>query len=251
MSAQGGAAKSTRHPAPKNHVIAIIPAFNEEEAIAKVIGDLTGTVVDEVVVVDNASTDRTAQRAAEAGATVVVEQRRGYGSSCLAGIAYAAERKPDVLVFIDGDYSDRPEEVDLLVAPIVEQGYDFVVGSRSLGNREPGAMPAHSMAGNRLACFLMRMFWGARYTDLGPFRAIRFQQLKSLGMRDTTYGWTIEMQIKAARQGLRYREVPVSYRRRIGQSKISGTVAGSIKASAKILWTIARYGAERNRSATV
>ncbi len=251
MSAQGEAAKSTRHPTPKSHVIAIIPAFNEEEAIAKVIGDLAGTVVDEVVVVDNASTDRTAQRAAEAGATVVAEQRRGYGSACLAGIAYAAERKPDVLVFIDGDYSDRPEEVDLLVAPIVEQGYDFVVGSRSLGNREPGAMPAHSMAGNRLACFLMRMFWGARYTDLGPFRAIRFQQLKSLGMRDTTYGWTIEMQIKAARQGLRYREVPVSYRRRIGQSKISGTVAGSIKASTRILWTIARYGAERNRSATV
>ena len=222
-------------------ILVIIPAFNEARSIARVVGDIPEGLVDEVVVVNNASTDETEANARAAGATVLREERRGYGHACLRGIAYAKEQRPDIVVFLDGDYSDYPEEMTRLVAPILNDEADFVVGSRMTGDREPGAMLPQAVFGNRLACTLMRWIWGARFTDLGPFRAIRFDDLLALGMQDTTYGWTIEMQIKAVRAGLRCREVPVSYRKRVGVSKITGTVSGTLKASYKILWTIARY----------
>lgn len=222
-------------------VIVIIPAFNEARAIGQVVGDIPAALAHEVVVVNNASTDETAENARAAGATVLTESRRGYGYACLTGIDYARGQNPDVLVFLDGDYSDHPDEMIRLVEPIVSGRADFVVGSRILGHREPGAMLPQALVGNRIACFLMRLFWGAHFTDLGPFRAIRFDALEALGMRDTTYGWTIEMQIRAVRAGLRFEEVPVSYRKRIGVSKVTGTLAGTLKASAKILWTIGRF----------
>ena len=220
--------------------LVIIPAFNEARSIGQVIGDLPAHV-DEVVVVNNASTDETEDNARAAGATVLREDRQGYGWACLRGIAYARTRQPEIVVFLDGDYSDHPDELDLLLAPILAGEADFVVGSRMTGRHEPGALLPQALFGNRLACGLMRLFWGARFTDLGPFRAIRLEDLLALDMRDTTYGWTVEMQIKAVRAGLRCAEVPVSYRRRIGVSKITGTIRGTVKASAKILWTIGRY----------
>jgi glycosyltransferase involved in cell wall biosynthesis len=226
-------------------LLVIIPAFNEAPAIGRVIGDIPAGLADEVVVVNNASTDETARNAREAGATVLREERRGYGWACLRGIAYArskpSRKQPDVIAFLDGDYSDHPEEMRDLVAPIRRDEADFVVGSRMRGEREAGAMPPQAVWGNRLACFLMRRTWGAQFTDLGPFRAIRFDDLLALDMQDKTFGWTVEMQIKAVRSGLRCAEVPVSYRRRTGVSKITGTVSGTVKASAKILYTIARY----------
>ena len=218
--------------------LVIIPAFNEAEAIGQVIGDLPKDLVDEVVVVNNASTDRTAHNATAAGAKVLYEERRGYGNACLAGLAYAATCSYDVIVFLDGDYSDHPEELSAIMAPIMADQCDMVIGSRIAGNSEPGAMLLQARVGNRLACLLMRLFWGAEYTDLGPFRAIRYQDLVRLNMQDRTFGWTIEMQIKAYLAGLRTCEVPVSYRRRVGVSKITGTVAGTIKASYKILWML-------------
>lgn len=201
--------------------------------------------------VNNASTDETESNARAAGATVLREPRRGYGSACLCGIAYAQalppERRPDVITFLDGDYSDHPDEITSLLAPIASGDADFVVGSRLLGARlgrvERGALLPQARFGNRLACTLMRWFWSARYTDLGPFRAIRFDDLLALDMQDRTFGWTVEMQIKATRAGLRTLEVPVSYRRRIGVSKITGTVSGTVRASWRILWTIGRYAA--------
>lgn len=229
--------------------LVIIPAFNEADAIGRVIGDLPRALVDEVVVVNNASTDATERNARAAGARVLREDRRGYGWACLCGIAYAqakpAGQRPDVVVFLDGDYSDHPDELGRLLAPIRAGEADFVIGSRMLGNREPGAMLPQALIGNRLACTLMRLIWGAHYTDLGPFRAIRLPALLALDMQDKTFGWTIEMQIKAVQRGLRYAEAPVSYRRRVGVSKITGTVAGTTKASAKILWTIAKYAMAR------
>jgi glycosyltransferase involved in cell wall biosynthesis len=174
-------------------------------------------------------------------ATVLQEHRRGYGWACLRGIEYLADRRLDIVVFLDGDYSDHPDEMTCLVRPIVDGHADLVIGSRMLGRREPGALLPQARFGNRVACALMRLIWGAEFTDLGPFRAIRFQDLMMMNMQDKTYGWTIEMQIKALRMGLRYTEVPVSYRARIGASKITGTVGGTVKASIKILWTIARY----------
>ncbi len=222
------------------NVLVIIPAFNEARSIGRVVADIPDGVA-EVVVVNNASTDETERNAEAAGATVLREERQGYGWACLRGIEYAKTRRPDVVVFLDGDYSDHPDEMDRLLAPIRRGEADFVVGSRMTGAREPGAMLPQALVGNRLACALMRLLWGARFTDLGPFRAVRFADLLALGMRDTTYGWTVEMQIKAVRAGLRCAEVPVSYRKRIGVSKITGTLAGTAKASAKILWTIARY----------
>jgi len=224
------------------HILVIIPAFNEARSIGRVVGDIPAGLVEEVVVVNNASTDETEANARAAGATVLREKRRGYGFACLCGIAYAREKSPDIIVFLDGDYSDYPEEMSALVAPILQDEADFVVGSRMTGDREPGAMLPQALFGNRLACALMRLFWGARFTDLGPFRAIRFDELLALAMQDQTYGWTIEMQIKAVLAGLRCTEIPVSYRKRIGVSKVTGTLSGTIKASGKILWTIARYG---------
>lgn len=231
-------------------VLVIIPAFNEARAIGRVLGDIPAGLVSEVVVVNNASTDETEANARAAGATVLAEDQRGYGWACLRGLAYARRKaptqQPDVIVFLDGDYSDHPDEMPRLLAPLRRGTADFVVGSRIRGIAAPettvevGAMLPQARIGNRLACFLMRRLWGARFTDLGPFRAIRYDALRALGMRDQTFGWTVEMQIKAVQAGLRCAEVPVSYRRRTGVSKITGTVSGTAQASAKILWTIGR-----------
>lgn len=221
----------------------IIPALNEEESLPRVLADLPR--VGRVIVVDNGSTDRTAARAAEAGASVVQEPQRGYGAACLRGlqeIEAASPAAPRIVVFLDGDYSDYPEYLPALVLRILSGEAEFVLGSRLSGRREQGAMPPQSIWGNRLACFLIRLLFGARYTDLGPFRAIDYQSLKALGMVDRNFGWTVEMQIKAARAGLRTIEVPVPYRCRIGKSKISGTLLGTIKAGYKILFVIAKYG---------
>ncbi len=219
----------------------ILPVLNEADAIGHVIRDIPDTIADHIIVVNNGSTDKTARVAAEAGATVLTEERRGYGWACLRGIQYVTPLEPDIVVFLDGDYSDHPEEMTELVAPIVEDGCDFVVGSRILGNAEPGALLPQARIGNRVACTLMRWIWDGRFTDLGPFRAIRYEKLLELEMQDKTFGWTIEMQIKALRHGLRYTEVPVSYRKRIGTSKVTGTLSGTLQASAKILWTIGKY----------
>jgi glycosyltransferase involved in cell wall biosynthesis len=245
---------SRTEPVPSSDlagVTVIIPACNEEAALPLVLRDLPE--VGQVVVVDNGSTDATAAVAAEHGATVADEPRRGYGAACLRGLAWIRQRvaqseeSPRIVVFLDADYGDHPELLPQLVEPIWAGAADFVLGSRLLGEREPGAMPVQSRHGNRLACLLIWMLFGARYTDLGPFRAIDYRALCELGMVDQNFGWTVEMQIKAARAGLRTIEIPVPYRRRIGQSKISGTVSGTVKASAKILYTIARYALRRNR----
>jgi glycosyltransferase involved in cell wall biosynthesis len=210
--------------------------------------------VGRIIVVDNGSTDRTADVAVSAGATVVPEPERGYGAACLKGLALigglidSGQPPPQVIVFLDADYSDDPGVLPDLVQPIFAGAADFVLGSRLLGQREPGAMPPQSVFGNRLACLLMRVLFGIRYTDLGPFRAIDYRRLTELGMTDRNFGWTVEMQIKAARHGLRTIEVPVPYRCRIGQSKISGTVWGSIRAGYKILFLIAKYGFFRGSS---
>lgn len=216
-------------------VAVIIPAFNEEESITKVISAVPDWVND-VIVVDNGSKDRTADVARSGGARVVLEPRRGYGSACLAGIANLEET--DIVVFLDGDFSDYPEEMERLVDPIIKGQADMVIGSRVIGKREVGSLTPQARFGNLLSCFLMRIFWGVQYTDLGPFRAISFPALKDLRMQDSDYGWTVEMQIKSAIRGLRSIEVPVNYRKRIGQSKISGTVKGVILAGTKILYTI-------------
>ena len=227
----------------------IIPALNEQASLPHVLNDLPA--VGRTLVVDNGSTDATAEVAAVGGAQVVFEPLRGYGSACLRGLdeverlVGAGEQPPRIIVFLDGDYSDHPDRLPQLVAPILAGQADFVLGSRLLGDREAGAMPPQSIWGNRLACFLMRFLFGARYSDLGPFRAIDYELLRSLGMVDQNFGWTVEMQIKAARAKLRTVEVPVPYRCRIGQSKISGTVAGTIKAGYKILFVIAKYGLRR------
>ncbi len=213
----------------------VIPALNEEPAIGKVVGAVPGWV-DEVIVADNGSTDRTAEVARAAGARVVHEPERGYGAACLAGIDAADE--PDLVVFLDGDFSDRPQEMDRLVDPILAGEADLVIGSRVRGRADRGSLTPPQRFGNWLACRLIQLFWRVRHTDLGPFRAIRAEVLASLGMRDRNYGWTVEMQVKAASRGLRVREVPISYRRRIGRSKVSGTVRGVLGAGTKILGTI-------------
>jgi glycosyltransferase involved in cell wall biosynthesis len=223
-------------------VKAIIPALDEAESIGKVLEALPDWI-DETIVVDNGSADQTAAIAASHGARVVSEPVRGYGRACQSGVRASAPT--DVCLFLDGDFSDHPEEAGELVGPITEGNYDFVIGSRLRGNLTPGALTAAQRFGNALACGLLRLLWNARYTDLGPFRAIRASTLESLGMRDLGYGWTIEMQIKAARRGCRILEVPVSYRPRIGHSKISGTLKGVLGAGAKILLTIARYAVVR------
>jgi len=215
----------------------VIPALDEEQAIAHVIADIPEWV-DDIVVVDNGSRDRTAEVAKTAGARVVRESERGYGAACQAGIR--ALRAADIIVFLDGDYSDHPKEMVMLVDPIAAGKADLVVGSRVAGKAESGALTPQQRFGNWFACLLMRRLWGVVYTDLGPFRAIRSDTLEGLKMTDRGYGWTVEMQIKSVKAGLKDLEVPVSYRPRIGTSKISGTLRGSLMAGITILGVIAR-----------
>ena len=227
-------------------VTVVIPALNEELSLPLVLGDLPA--IGNVIVVDNGSTDNSAQVASKCGATVVREAERGYGAACLKGLSeidrsvLAGASPPKVVVFLDADYSDHPDLLPRLVEPILTGKADFVLGSRLLGEREPGSMPPQSVYGNMFGCLLMRLLFGSRYTDLGPFRAIEYESLRTLCMVDRNFGWTVEMQIKATRASLRILELPVPYRRRVGTSKISGTLSGTIKASSKILYLIARYG---------
>jgi len=221
-------------------VSVVIPVFNERDSLPLVVRDIPAAV-SEIVVVDNASTDGTESVARLLPVRLIREERRGYGSACLAGVAVLRPDPPDVLVFLDGDYSDHPEEMPLLLNAI-EQGADLVIGSRTLGRADAGALLPQARFGNRLACWLILLLYGYRYTDLGPFRAVRWSAYERLGMEDTNFGWTCEMQVKALRKGLKVAEVPVSYRRRVGVSKITGTVSGTLRAGYKILLTIFRYG---------
>jgi len=220
----------------------IIPAYNEADSIAKVINDIP-KIVDEVIVVSNNSSDNTEENARKAGATVLTENQRGYGYACLKGMSYVnkQEVKPDIIVFLDGDYSDYPKELTKIVKPILEENINFVIGSRVKRLREKGSMTPQQVFGNWLATTLMRIMFGAKFTDLGPFRAIKYDKLLELNMEDKTYGWTIEMQLKALKQKLSYIEVPVHYKKRIGVSKVSGTVKGTIFAGVKILGWIFKY----------
>lgn len=223
-------------------IAVVIPALDEEQAIGKVLRDIPEGA-SQVVVVDNGSRDRTAEVACGLGAEVVAEPRRGYGQACLTGIAQLD--RPDIVVFLDGDYSDYPEEMSALVAPLLTGEADMVIGSRTLGQREKGALLPQARFGNWLSTLLIRLLFGVSFTDLGPFRALRFDALQRLAMQDRDFGWTVEMQVKAARLGLRAVEVPVRYRRRIGTSKITGTLSGTLRAGHKILWTIFRYARYR------
>jgi len=216
----------------------IIPALNEEAAISQVIREIP-PLVNKVIVVDNGSTDRTAERAREAGAYVIREERKGYGYACLRGMEEAGDA--EVIVFLDGDYSDFPEEMGLLIEPIVAGEADLVIGSRIRGRREEGAMLPHSLVANILFSLALRLLCGLKVTDIGPFRAIKYDRLISLNMEEGTYGWTLEMMIKAAKGKLRVVEVPVSYRKRIGRSKVSGSFWESLKAGAKMIHTMIRY----------
>jgi glycosyltransferase involved in cell wall biosynthesis len=220
----------------------IIPAYNEGDSIGHVVSELPKSV-SEIIVVNNNSNDNTVANAEKAGATVLTENRRGYGYACLKGMDYIAKqsKQPNIIVFIDGDYSDYPEELDKVVAPILNENMDFVVGARRKELREAGSMTFPQIFGNELATFLMRLFFRAKFTDLGPFRAIKYEKLKELQMEDKTYGWTVEMQLKALRKKLSYTEVPVRYKKRIGISKVSGTVKGAIFAGIKILGWIFKY----------
>ncbi|WP_338358520.1 glycosyltransferase family 2 protein [Yeosuana marina] len=224
----------------------IIPAYNEEDSIANVINDIP-KIVNEVIVVNNNSNDDTAKNATNAGATVLTETRKGYGYACLKGMDYIANQsiKPEIIVFLDGDYSDYPEELTKLVQPIINDNIDLVIGARVKQLRESNSMTPQQVFGNWLATFLMKLIYGARFTDLGPFRAIKYQKLVDLHMEDKTYGWTVEMQLKALKQKLSYIEVPVKYKERIGVSKVSGTLKGSIFAGFKILGWIFKYSIKK------
>ncbi|WP_425076804.1 glycosyltransferase family 2 protein [Psychroserpens sp. S379A] len=224
----------------------IIPAYNEADSIAHVINDIP-SFVNEIIVVNNNSSDTTETNAQNAGATVLTETRKGYGYACLKGMDYIANlsKKPDIIVFLDGDYSDYPEEMTKIVQPIIENNIDFVIGARVKQLRELGSMTTPQIFGNWLATSLMRLFFGAKFTDLGPFRAIKYKKLLQLNMEDKTYGWTVEMQLKALKQKLTYTEVPVNYRNRIGVSKVSGTVKGAIFAGVKILGWIFKYSIKK------
>lgn len=221
----------------------IIPAFNEEKGIGKVIAEIPRPLVKEIIVVNNNSSDNTAENARRAGATVLWEPIAGYGRACLKGIDYLnqLEDKTDIVVFLDADYSDYPEEMEKLITPISTEGVDLVIGSRALGNKEPGSMTPQQIFGNWLATHLLKLFYGVRFTDLGPFRAIGFVQLLQLNMQDKNYGWTVEMQVKAAKQKMNCQEVAVRYRKRIGYSKVSGTLKGTVLAGYKIITTLFKY----------
>jgi glycosyltransferase involved in cell wall biosynthesis len=220
----------------------IIPAYNEADSIAHVINDIP-KIVDEVIVVSNNSTDDTEQNAKDAGATVLKETQKGYGYACLKGMDYVSKQeiKPDIIVFLDGDYSDYPDELTKIIQPIIERDIDFVIGARVKRLREKGSMTMPQIFGNWLATSLMRIMFNSTFTDLGPFRAMKYEKLLALNMEDKTYGWTVEMQLKALRQKLSYVEIPLNYRNRIGISKVSGTVKGAIFAGVKILTWIFKY----------
>ncbi len=224
-------------------IIVIIPAFNEENAVGKVVKAIPKNWVEEIVVVNNNSTDQTRQSAEKEGALVLDQPIKGYGNACLKGIEYVKSKaeKPDIIVFLDADYSDYPEQLPELVKPILEDEMDMVIGSRALGEREGGSMTFPQVFGNWLATRLIRLFYGYRFTDLGPFRAIRWDKLVEINMQDKTFGWTVEMQVKAAKMKMKCTEVPMSYRNRIGKSKVSGTVYGTVMAGYKILHTIFKY----------
>lgn len=221
----------------------IIPAFNEENAVGLVVKAIPKNWVDHIIVVNNASTDATRFSAEQEGALVIDQPLKGYGNACLKGIDYLTQMKeaPEIVVFLDADYSDYPEELPELVRPIIEENVDMVIGSRALGNRDSGSMTFPQVFGNWLATRLLKLFYNYRFTDLGPFRAIKYTALLDLQMVDKTYGWTVEMQVKAAKQKLKCEEVPVNYRNRIGTSKVSGTVKGAVSAGYKILYTIFKY----------
>ena len=221
----------------------IIPAFNEQNAVGKVIADIPKKYISTIIVVDNGSTDDTFLQAQKGGAIALYESKKGYGNACLKGLNYLEnlEKKPDIVVFLDGDYADYPQQLVELVTPIVADKADLVIGSRTLGKKEEGSMTIQQIFGNWLATQLMYWFYHVKYTDLGPFRAIRYSSLLKIDMKDKTYGWTVEMQLKAAKLNLRTMEVPTNYRKRIGVSKVSGTITGTIGAGYKILYTIFKY----------
>lgn len=216
-------------------IVVIIPAFNEENAVGNVVRDIPKELVSEIIVVDNNSSDDTQKSAENEGAIVVSEPQQGYGYACLKGMECAAFYHPDIIVFMDADYSDFPHEMVSIVKPIIEKDFDMVIGSRAIGKREKGSMTIPQVFGNWLATTLIRWIYKAKYTDLGPFRAIKYDKLLELNMRDKTYGWTVEMQLKAAKKGYQFCEVPVTYRKRIGKSKVSGTIKGTLMAGYKIL----------------
>ncbi|MEM9193615.1 MAG: glycosyltransferase family 2 protein [Myxococcota bacterium] len=224
----------------------IIPALNEEAALPLVLAEVPQTLVRQIVVVDNGSSDGTATVARNAGATVLVETERGYGAACLRGLAYLSNNPPDVVAFVDGDHSDYPEELGRLLEPIESGRAEMTIGSRVLGGAAPGSLTPQQRVGNAIACHALEWFHRVSYTDLGPFRAIRWDALQQLRMQDRNFGWTVEMQIRAAQEGLRYEEVPVRYRPRIGVSKVSGTVLGSFHAGRKILWLLGRHAVGRS-----
>jgi len=219
----------------------IIPAYNEENSIRKVIKEIPKGLVRDIIVVDNNSSDNTGSEAEKGGAVVLHEPNRGYGYACLKGIEYISKSKPDIVVFLDGDYSDYPEQMDRLVNVIVYSDFDLVIGSRAIGKRGKGSMTPQQIFGNWLATRLIKLIWKAEFTDLGPFRAIKYDKLIELNMQDKTYGWTIEMQLKAIKNNLQYCEIPVNYRKRIGKSKVSGTVKGTLMAGYKIIISIFKY----------
>ncbi|MFQ5484403.1 MAG: glycosyltransferase family 2 protein [Desulfobacterales bacterium] len=221
-----------------NRITAIIPALNEEQSLGLVLKELPD-FVDRVIVCDNGSSDKTAETARAGGATVVNEPEKGYGAACLKAIEEVDDNS-DILLFIDADYSDYPREADKIIQPIVESGYDMVIGSRMLTLKEHSALPLVAAFGNWLTSKLIRLLWKVKFTDMGPFRAIRFSSYRTLNMKDRNFGWTTEMQVKAAKRGLKCCEVPVSYRTRIGKSKVSGTFYGSFRAGTKFLWIIFR-----------
>ncbi len=221
----------------------IIPAFNEQNAVGLVVDEIPKEWVREIIVVDNGSNDHTFETAAAHGATALREPRKGYGQACIKGMEHIAQSstKPDIVVFLDGDHSDFPEQIPSLVQPILDGKVDMVIGSRALGTKEKGSMTIPQVFGNWLATSMIKWFYGVKYTDLGPFRAIRYSTLVNIDMKDTNFGWTVEMQLKVAKAGLQSMDVPVNYRRRIGISKVSGTVKGTIMAGYKIIYTIFKY----------
>lgn len=234
---------TTLSPDKKTKIVVVIPAYNEAQSIGKVVNDIPKEWVSDIIVCSNNSTDNTIEVAKNAGAIVLEEKQKGYGWACMKGINFANEMevKPDIIVFLDGDYSDYPQELPIVVQPIIEKNMDLVIGSRALGQQESGSMTFPQRFGNWLSTRMMHLFYGVKYSDLGPFRAMKFDKLLMLNMAEMTFGWTIEMQIKAAKHKMNSCEVPVNYKVRIGESKVSGTLKGAVMAGVKIIWSIFKY----------